>query len=141
MTANTSIETAQPSRPSRPSRKGVLWTSRILSALPVLLLAFSASMKLSHSPQIVEGFVGKYGYPEGSLLVIGLLELACTAVYVIPRTSVLGAILLTGYLGGAIATHVRAGEPFVVPLLAGILVWVGLYLREDRLRGLVPLRK
>ncbi len=84
--------------------------------------------------------VAHYGYPEGALLRITLVEIACALVYAIPRTSILGAILLTGYLGGATATHVRAGEPFFLPLVVGIVVWLGLYLRDGRLRALVPLR-
>ena len=74
-------------------------------------------------------------------LALGILELACTIVYVIPRTAVLGAILLTGYLGGAIATHVRIGEPFLPVILMGVLIWGGLFLRDPRLRALMPLRR
>jgi hypothetical protein len=70
-----------------------------------------------------------------------VLELFCAAVYVVPRTAVLGAVLLTGYLGGAVATHVRVGDAFIVPLLLGVLVWAGLYLRDERVRALLPLRK
>jgi hypothetical protein len=85
-------------------------------------------------------FTNKLGYQESALTGIGLLELACTALYLIPQTAFLGALLLTGYLGGAIATHVRIGEPFTAPLVLGILVWVGLYLRESRLKALAPIR-
>lgn len=132
-----------PAAGAPPSRKKwVLWTGRALSALPVLLMVFSASMKLMHAPQVVEQWVGKFGYPESSLTGIGLLELACVLVYLIPRTAVLGAVLLAGYLGGAVATHVRIGDPsFVMPLILGILAWAGLYLRDERLRALIPLRK
>jgi hypothetical protein len=87
----------------------------------------------------VEGFA-KLGYPERAALWIGIVEIACTVLYLIPRTAVLGAILLTGYLGGATNTHVRVGEPFYMPVLLGVLVWLGLFLREPRLRPLVPLR-
>ena len=118
-----------------------LWTGRVLSALPVLLLLLSASMKLSHPPAAVEMFVGKLGYPASMLTSLAVLELLCTIVYVVPRTAVLGAVLLTGYLGGAVATHVRVGDAFVVPLLLGVLVWAGLYLRDARIRALLPLRK
>jgi hypothetical protein len=121
-------------------RKAVLWTGRVISALPALMLVMSASMKLSHAPQFVAMFTNKLGYQESSLTGIGLLELACTALYLIPQTAFLGALLLTGYLGGAIATHVRVGEPFGMPLVLGVLVWVGLYLRESRLKALAPLR-
>ena len=118
-----------------------LWAGRILSALSVLLLLFSASMKFSGSPAVSEMFVGKFGYPPSALLILGVVEASCVVVYLIPRTAILGATLLTGYLGGAIATNVRVGEPFVVPLVLGIAVWAGLYLRDERLRALMPLRQ
>jgi hypothetical protein len=118
-----------------------LWTGRVLSALPVLLLVLSASMKLSHPPMVVETFVGKLGYPASVLPALAVLELFCTVVYVVPRTAVLGAVLMTGYLGGAVATHVRVGEAFALPLLLGVFVWAGLYLRDERIRALLPLRK
>jgi hypothetical protein len=112
----------------------------VASALPVLGLLMSAGMKISHGAPIVTQLVGKFGYPESTLGPIGFVELACAIVYAIPRTSVLGAVLLTGYLGGAIATHVRVGDPFLTPLVIGILVWAGLFLRDGRLRALLPLR-
>ena len=118
-----------------------VWTGRVLSGLPVVLLLLSASMKLSHPPMVVETFVGKLGYPASVLPSLAVLELFCTVVYIVPRTAVLGAVLLTGYLGGAVATHVRVGDAFVVPLLLGVLVWAGLYLRDERVRALLPLRK
>jgi hypothetical protein len=122
-------------------RKGwEVWGGRVASALPVLVLVMSASMKLAHQPMVVDTFVQKLGYPEGSLATIGILELACALIYVVPRTTVLGAVLLTAYLGGAVATHVRVGEPFFGPVVLGVLVWVGLYLRDPRIRALVPLR-
>lgn len=116
------------------------WASWIVSLVPVALLLFSAAMKLMRHPAAVEGFA-KFGYPPASLFWIGVVELTCTVLYIIPRTSILGAILLTGYLGGAVNTHVRAGEPFLSPVVVGILLWLGIYLREDRLRALVPWRK
>jgi hypothetical protein len=132
--------TAVVSQSPAPPRKAVLWTGRVISALPALMLLASASMKLSHSPQVVSMFTNKLGYQESSLTGLALLEIACTALYLIPQTAFLGALLLTGYLGGAIATHVRVGEPFATPLVLGVLVWVGLYLRESRLKALAPLR-
>ena len=120
--------------------KKMLWAGRILSALPVLMLLFSGVMKLVKPAAVVEGFV-QLGYPESLTVGVGIVELACAALYVIPRTSVLGAILLTGYLGGATATHVRIGEPFFIPIVLGVLVWGGLYLRDERLRALLPLRQ
>jgi len=121
------------------SRK-MIWAGRIISALPVLLLFFGASMSFAKPAGVVEGFK-RFGYPESLLRVLGVVELSCALVYLIPRTSVLGAILLTGYLGGATATHVRMLDPaFFAPVLIGILVWLGLFLREPRLRALIPLR-
>jgi hypothetical protein len=127
---------------THPSPKWMFWTGWVLSALPVLAMVASASMKLMHAPQFVEQWVGKLGYQEGALTGIGLLELACVVVYAIPRTAVLGAVLLTGYLGGAIATHVRIGDPgLAAPLVLGVLAWGGLYLRDERIRALMPLRR
>jgi hypothetical protein len=124
------------STPSKP----VLWVGRVLSALPVLLLTFSAVMKFTRSPQVMEGFVTKFGYPEGSLLPIGVVELVCALLYAVPRTSVLGAILITGYMGGATATHVRVSDAWVGAVVVGVVAWAGLYLREPRLRSLLPVR-
>ena len=120
--------------------KKMLWAGRILSALPVLMLLFSGVMKLMTPAAVLEGFVG-LGYPESLTVGVGIVEIACAVLYVIPRTSVLGAILLTGYLGGATATHLRIGEPFFIPIVLGVLVWGGLYLRDERLRALLPLRQ
>ncbi len=123
-----------------PVPKTRLWAGRIISALPVLLLLFSGVMKLMKPAAVVQAFA-HFGYPESLALSIGILELACAVVYVIPRTSVLGAILMTGYLSGATATHVRIGDPsFFIPVTLGVLVWGGLFLRDDRLRALIPLR-
>lgn len=119
--------------------KKMLWAGRIISALPVLLLLFAGVMKLMKPAAVVQGFAHS-GYPERLILVIGILELTCAVIYAIPRTAVLGAVLLTAFMGGATATHVRIGEPFIVPVMVGVLVWVGLFLREERLRALLPLR-
>lgn len=124
-----------------PASKKKLWAGRIISALPVLLLLFSGVMKLMKPPAVMES-MGAYGYPESLIVLIGLLEIACTVVYAIPRTSILGAILLTGYLGGATATNVRVGNPaFIMTTILGVLLWLGVYLRDDRLHALIPLRK
>lgn len=120
--------------------KTALWTGRIMSALPVLLLIFSGVMKLAHPPGLDEGF-DHLGIPVSHALGLGILELACVLVYLIPRTSILGAILLTGYLGGATAIHVRVGDPFFATPLTGVLIWGGLYLRDPRLRALIPFRR
>ena len=124
-----------------PASKKRLWAGRVVSALPVLMLLFSGVVKLVKPPAVLQGFA-HYGYPESLIAVIGILEIACTLVYVIPRASVLGAILMTAYLGGATATNVRVGDPaFFITGTLGVLVWGGLYLRDDRLRALIPLRK
>jgi hypothetical protein len=123
-------------------KRWVLWVGRILSTVPILMLLLSAFMKLTRQPQYVEQVVGKFGYAESALAGIAMLEIACVVLYAVPNTAVLGAVLLTGYLGGAISTHVRvADNGFLVPLILGVLVWTGLYLREERLRALLPLRK
>jgi DoxX-like family len=132
-------KTMQSVTQTHPVSKKTLWASYIMSALPLLLLLMSAVMKLIKPPPVVEGFA-HLGFPESLALGLGLLELACAVVYVIPQTSVLGAILLTGYLGGATVTHLRVGEAFFMPVLLGMLVWGGLYLRDPRLRALIPLR-
>lgn len=120
--------------------KKMLWAGYVLSTLPVLLLLFSGVMKLMKPPDVIEGFA-HLGFPIRLALPLGIVELACTVLYVIPRTSVLGAILLTGYLGGAMATHLRLGESVFAQFLLGVLVWGGLFLREPRLRALIPLRR
>jgi hypothetical protein len=122
-----------------PVSNKILWTSYVMTALPALMLLFSASMKLVHPPQLDEGFV-HLGIPVSHALGLGILELVCTLIYVIPRTSVLGAILLTGYLGGAMQTHVRIGEPVFAHIIFGVLIWGALFLRDTRLRALIPLR-
>jgi len=122
-----------------PASKTSLWAGRVLSSLALLLFAFTASFG-AVKPDIAKQGFAHYGYPDGAMLRISLVEIACALVYAIPRTSILGAILLTGYLGGATATHVRVGEPFFLPIIVGVVVWLGLFLRDDRLRELIPLR-
>ncbi len=119
--------------------KKMLWTGRVISALPVLMLLFGGIMSFMKPPMVLQS-VAHLGYPERLVIPLGVLEIVCALVYAIPRTSVFGAILLTAYFGGATATHVRIGEAFYAPVIFGVLVWIGLYLREDRLRALVPLR-
>lgn len=124
------------------SKKG-LWAGRIISALPALFLLVDAVMKLVKPAAVVEATVG-LGYSENVIIPLGIVLLVCTVLYLIPSTNVLGGILLTGYLGGAVATHVRAGEglfSIIFPVIFGVLIWLGLYLRDDRLRALIPLRQ
>jgi DoxX-like family len=125
---------------THPVSKKALWACYIMGALPVLMLLMSAVMKFIKPPPIVEGFA-HLGLPESLALGLGVVELACTVVYVIPQTSVLGAILLTGYLGGATVTHLRVGDPYFMPVILGMLVWGGLFLRDPRLRALIPMRR
>jgi hypothetical protein len=122
-----------------------LWAGRIMSGFVVFFLLVDAGFKLIRPlpAPAVEAF-GKLGYPVAFAGGIGILLLACVAVYLIPRTSILGAILLTGYLGGAVASHVRVGDPWfshaLFPVYVGLLVWGGIYFREPRLRAVIPLR-
>jgi DoxX-like protein len=117
----------------------VVWVGRAISALLSLLFLFSASMKLKPGPEVLQG-MAHLGLPESLILPLAFLEVSCVVIYLIPATSVLGAILLTGYIGGAICTHLRVGDPFVMQIVIGISVWLALYLREDRLKALIPLR-
>jgi hypothetical protein len=129
-------------RPAVVSKK-MLWTGRVISALPVLFLLMDGVMKLFKPAVVVDATV-KLGYQETVIVPLGIVLLTCTVLYIIPRTSILGAILLTGYLGGAVATHVRIGEglfPISFPIILGVLLWGGLWLRDYRLRALIPLRK
>lgn len=123
--------------------KAAYWPGRILSGLAVLFLLFDSVIKLLVLPPVVESFA-RLGFPTGLARGIGILELACLAAYVTPRLSVLGAVLLTGFLGGAIVTHLRVGDPLfshvLFPTYVALLVWGGLFLREERLRALLPLR-
>ncbi len=126
-----------------PVSKKRLWAGRIVGGLPALFLLMDAIMKLVKPAPIVEATV-KLGYSENVIIPLGIVLLICTVLYLIPLTSVLGAILLTGYLGGAVATHVRAGEGLFsvfFPVIFGALLWLGLYLRDDQLRALMPLRR
>ncbi len=120
------------------------WTARILSSLAILFLLFDSVIHLMVIAPVVESF-NQLGFPVSLALPLGIIEIVCLALYVVPRTSIFGAILLTGYLGGAIATQVRIGAPLLstalFPIYVGVLVWGGLYLRDDRLRALIPLQK
>jgi hypothetical protein len=119
--------------------KGVLWTGRVLSALPVLLMFGGGLYMQFHIADVQQG-MEKYGYPASVARPILTVEMICALIYAIPQTATLGAILLTGYLGGAVATHVHASEPWFIPVIVGVVVWLGLWLREPRLRALLPLR-
>jgi hypothetical protein len=137
----STVVTNPPGPATFESARWKVWTGRVLSALPALAMIPSAAMKISHAPKFLEAWEGRFGYPVSAATALGIVELTVLALYLIPRTRILGGILLVGYLGGAIATHVRVGDPFVVPLFLGILAWGGLYLRDGRLQQLLPLVK
>ena len=129
--------------PATSVSKGSLWTGRILSGIVVLFMIFDGVTKVMKVPQVIEATV-RMGFPVSTVVGIGVTLLVSVALYVIPSTSIFGAILLTGYLGGATAANVRAGSPVFNTLFAiifGVLVWLGLFLREPRLRALIPLRR
>jgi len=119
--------------------RGRLWTGWVISVLASLVFVMSALMKLKGGPELAQGMT-HVQLPETMIRPLAILELTCTIVYLVPATAVLGAILLAGYLGGAILTHWRVGDPFFVQIALGLLVWLGLYLREQRLAALIPLR-
>jgi hypothetical protein len=116
-----------------------IWAGRIISALLGLfmLLGGLSAVVMKPPPSVVESF-RTFGYPERLIIPIGIIEAVCALIYMIPRTSVLGAVLITGYLGGAVATHIRINDPtFIVPVVTGVLIWLALYLRDDRLGALL----
>ncbi|HKI43852.1 MAG TPA: DoxX family protein [Balneolales bacterium] len=121
-----------------------LWTGRIISALVVLFMLFDSITKIMQVPAVMKASV-QLGYTAGTISVIGIILFVCVVVYVIPRTSILGAVLLTGYLGGAVATNLRIGAPLfsnvLFPVYFGILVWAGLFMRNPHLRRFIPLIK
>lgn len=129
--------------PPAPVSGTALWAGRVMSGLPALFLLLDGAMKLVKPEPVVEATV-KLGFPESVIVPLGVVLLVCTVLYIVPKTAVLGAVLLTGYLGGAVATHVRAGDdpfPVLFPVAVGALIWGGLVLRDTRLRALLPLRR
>jgi hypothetical protein len=126
-----------------PISKSRLWTARIITAVVGLFLVFDGVIHVLKPAPVVEAFK-QLGYPLSVSVGLGVLELICLALYLIPRTSVLGAILLTGYLGGAVATQLRVGAglfPLLFPAILGVLLWGALLLRDDRLRSFIPPRQ
>ncbi len=116
------------------------WASYVMSALPVIALVLSGVMKIMKPVSVLQGFA-HMGFPEATLAPLGYIEIACALLYVIPRTSVLGAILVTGYFGGATAASVRIGETWWPTVIIGVLVWGGLFMRLRAIRSLIPLRR
>jgi hypothetical protein len=117
----------------------IVWVGRVISVLASLVFLLSAFLKLRGGPELKQG-IAHLGLPEAMIMPLAILEISCVVIYLIPATSVLGAILLTGFIGGAICTHWRVGDPVFIQIVLGIFVWLGLYLRENRLKGLIPLR-
>ncbi len=119
----------------------ITWAGRVVSVIPLFILLTSARWKLTHNPWYAAEWA-RIGYVPGAINGIGIVQLVCVALYLIPQTALLGTVLLTGYLGGAIASYVRIGEPYpvLVPLTTCLLAWLGIYLREPRLRALLPFR-
>jgi hypothetical protein len=119
------------------------WAGYIVSAVPVLFLLIDAGMKLA-KPELVVTATIELGYKEGVIVPLGIVLLVSVILYLVPKTAIVGAIMLTAYLGGAVATHYRLGNSLfghiLFPVYVGILLWLGLYLRDRRLRELVPLR-
>jgi len=121
--------------------KATIWSGRIISGLVTLFLLFDSAIKVLALPAAVEGTI-RVGYPANVVRPIGIVLLACVVLYLIPRTTILGGILLTGYLGGATATMVRMSDSwFFLPIVTGVLAWLGIFLRDERLRTLIPLRR
>jgi hypothetical protein len=133
----TSQTQSQSSRPANP--KVMTWIGWGLTLLSTAGLTFSAVMKFMKPDELVKEFQ-KFGWPSELAFGLGIIEVVSTVLYVIPQTSVLGAILLTGYLGGAVATHVRISDDYFGPIILGVLVWGGLFLRDPRIRALLPIK-
>jgi hypothetical protein len=127
---------------SKSSSNGQVWAGRVLTGLAVVFLLFDITIKLLRSPEAIKGTT-ELGWPASVILPLGIVQLVCLALYLIPRTAFFGAILWTGYLGGAIATHVRVGNPLfshvLFPVYVAALLWGGLWLRDRRLRQLLPI--
>lgn len=117
----------------------IAWIGRVVSILTSLVFLMSGVMKLKGGAEVMQG-MDHLGLPASLILPLAIIEISCVVIYLIPKTSILGAILLTGFIGGAICAHLRVGDPFYVQIIIGMLIWLGLYLREDRLKGLIPLR-
>jgi hypothetical protein len=135
-TGNSAVALGQTSRKQ-------IWTGRILLAIPVLFLAFDGTGKLMQPVEVVEGTL-RLGYAQSSITIIGILELSSLVLFCIPRTSILGALFLTAFLGGAVATHIRIGDPLfshiLFPTYIALLMWSGLFMIDRRLRLLLPFR-
>ena len=130
---------ATPSQTAPDISKPIIVVGWIIGIVAVASLVMSGGTKVVRPNLFVVGFT-RFGYDQSVVLPLGVVQLVCTVLYLFPPTAVFGAVLLTGYMGGAIATHVRIGDPFYVQLGIGVLLWLGLYLRDRRIRALLPLR-
>lgn len=131
---------SDPSSAAKPAGGVVLvWIGRVLSLLIVLLFTFSGVMKFVGGPELEKG-MAEFGLPSSMVVPLAVIELTCVVLYAVPMTAVLGAVLLTGYLGGAICTHWRIGDPVYAHVVIGVVLWLALYFREPRLRKLLPVR-
>jgi uncharacterized membrane protein (UPF0182 family) len=123
--------------------KALIWVGRIVSTLVVLFCAFDGLMKVIKEPHVIAASA-ELGFSTNQLVLIGVIMLVCTVLYAIPRTAILGAVLLTGYLGGAVVSNIRVGHPVfecIFPVIIGTLAWGGIFVREPRVRELIPFRK
>jgi hypothetical protein len=127
-----------------PISRGQLWTGRVLSGIAVLFMLFDTVIHAMKPPAVIQGFA-QLGFPVSIAIPLSIIEFIAIVLYVIPRTSAFGAILLTGYLGGAVAAQVRIGAPLfstvLAPIYVALFLWGGLYLRDERVRALIPLRR
>jgi hypothetical protein len=143
ISATLAADTTAPGAAPRPS-KAAIRAARITTGVSVAFLLFDATFKLFATPEAIEGTM-ELGYSPDVIVPLGLVQLGCLFLYLVPRTAILGALLWTGYLGGAIATHVRVGNPLfshtLFPIYVAVLLWAGLWLRDMRVRALLPLRK
>jgi len=142
-TSNQPALVEQPSANIKAKSRGMLWTGRALSGLTVLFMLFDAVGKFMMPPYVVDA-CARLGIPVSQAASIGVLLLVSTIIYAIPRTDVLGAVLLTGYLGGAVAIQMRAGSPTfetVFPVIFGVVLWAGVYLRDCKVRAVFPVRR
>jgi len=136
--ASPGVATASPI--SKPGKAAFI-AGWIITTIIILWMGVLGVVIFATKRSMMEEGMAKYGYPANAGVPIFIIEMICVILYAIPRTAVLGAILLTGYLGGAVATHVRAGEPWFMPVIFGVLVWLGIYLRDPRVRDLAPIRR
>lgn len=142
-TSNQAVSMDQPTSPVKTASMASIWIGRVLSALTVLFMLFDAFGKFTAPVYVVQACT-RLGIPTPQLFSIGLLLAISTIIYAIPRTAVLGAVLLTGYLGGAVAIQMRAGSPTfetVFPVIFGVVLWGGVYLRECGLRRVFPVKR